>query len=474
MEQRKTILTIIVLCSILYVLCFTVFAASDSVNVIQRVVAECNNDGVCNSDLGETYENCPSDCPAPPPPPPPPPPSPTSAPALISIFDTIPPVIYNLLISKVTLNSADIYWETNELTYCQLFWGKTQEYEIGAASENSYYFKHSSRLTELSPSTTYHFKISCHDTYRNVSETKEQKFTTLTPPDITPPANISNFEAIPKDSQIILKWQNPTDLDFKAVKILRSEKFYPRDPWEGYLIYDDKGTSFVDTGLKNGVRYYYTAFSYDFAGNFSSGATVTAVPFKTKPPLPPKPPSPPAIKPLPEKLHTEKECSEAGFYWYDNACHLRPKIFPLPPMEKIALEDFDFIQDGKKIPVINNKIKIKSGELLTISIDYKKVSIDSKTIMATLKKDDKFLSFLLRANKERTAYLATFLSPEAGAYSLTIVFLNYKNQVIKEISGQLEIFEAKPPSVPSPWYKNIINFFLKIWHPVKNFFRKVF
>lgn len=359
------------------------------------------------------------------------------------LLDTIPPVIYDLFISKITLNSATIEWKTDELALCQLFLGETQEYQEGTVSETTFHLSHKTGLTNLLSETTYHFKIKCRDSRGNESETLDQKFTTLSLIDIFPPANISNFEAIAGDSQITLKWQNPADPDFKAVRIMRSEDFYPQDPEQGKLVYDGKETSFIDTGLINGKRYYYTAFAYDFSGNFSSGAIVSAVP-RVKPPPPP------------EEIFTEEECLEAGYYWYDETCHREPKIVPAPPeVEKITIDDFDFIQAGRKIPVVDGKLEIKKEEQLEILINYDKVPEVLKTITVTLEKGEKFFSFLLRINKEKTAYLATLMPPdEPGVYPITIAVLDYKNQTLKRILGQLIVFESAMPAALVPWYKN--------------------
>ena len=446
---------------ILFTLLFTsnpVLAVSDSVNVGQRIVyfcndnlicepnlnetaqscpgdCGCNNNGVCETLRGETIENCPFDCAIPYPPDGP--------------IDTTPPVIYDLFISKITLDSATVSWRTDELALCELFWGQTQEYTQETISEESLFFKHSTQLLNLLYETTYHFKIVCQDVHHNESETKDQKFTTLSLPDITPPVNVSNFQATPADKQITLSWQNPPDSDFKAVRIMRSTDFYPANPWSGTPVYNDKGTSVIDTGLINGTTYYYTAFAYDNAGNYSSGAIVSAVPSKIKPP----------ILPPPEKITTEEGCEEAGYYWYDDACHAEPKIPPPPPeVEKITLEDFDFIQKDKKIPIIKGKIiKIKTEEPLTISIDYEKVPEVLKTITVTLEKENKFFSFLLRINKEKTAYEAVLVPPqEAGIYPLTITILDYKNQTMKKIRGVLKVEGITGALLPSkiPWYKS--------------------
>ncbi|OGZ35096.1 MAG: hypothetical protein A2174_00420 [Candidatus Portnoybacteria bacterium RBG_13_41_18] len=99
--------------------------------------------------------------------------------------------------------------------------------------------------------------------------------------DGTPPANISGFTATPGDKQITLGWINPTNPDFAAVKILRKTGSYPVDINDGVSIFDSNGTSYIDTGLTNGITYYYKAFSRDAVGNYSSGAQVSAAPINT-------------------------------------------------------------------------------------------------------------------------------------------------------------------------------------------------
>jgi len=427
-----------------------VFGVTDQINISQQITGEavvCDNDGICEPERGETesncpsdcgcnyngiceperlenYENCPSDCPAP---------APAPTPGTVLIIDTTPPTIYNLLISKITLNSVIITWDTTEQTICQLYWGRTKDYEEGIIAEDAFYWSHSTKITTLSPATSYHFKISCRDSAKNESETEDQKFTTLAPPDITPPANISDFEAIAGDKKITLKWKNPPAPDFKEVKIFRSAEFYPSEPWEGIPIYIGQEQSFEDTGLTNGVTYYYTAFSYDKAGNYSSGAIVSATP--QAPPLPPvkppiKPPAKPPVKP--------------------------PVVPPLPEVEKLKLEDFGFWQKEERLPIVEeDKIKLKEKEPLTVSIDYEKVPEVLKTIMVTLKKENKYFSFLLRINREKTKYLATLLPPESGIYPFTIYVLDFKNQTLKAITGQLEIEKIEELPEEIPWYKDL-------------------
>jgi len=449
------IFAVILILSIFFSFKVLTFAVSDSTNVNLWVSSNCgdgvcdpdagenesncpadcgcNNNGVCESERGENNSNCPLDCPSVPTPTPPP-----SAGGVVLIPDTTPPLIYNLFISKITLNSVTISWDTDEQAICRLFLGDTDEYKKEIYAETVFLRKHTSEIVRLFPNTTYHFKISCQDTSKNESETTDQRFTTLSKPDITPPANVSNLKATPDDKKITLSWRNPLDADFKGVKILRSDKFYPTDPWDGEVVYNNSGVLFIDTGLENGVRYYYSVFAYDKGGNYSSGAIISEVPRKILPPE-----IQPPIFPLPPP-------------------EIIPPVRPAPPeIEKLNINDFDFTQNDRNIPLIEGKvIEAKGGEPLVISIKYEKIPEVLKTILVTLEKDDRFFSFLLRTNKDKTVYEATVLMPEEeGLYSLTITILDYKNQTLKQIKGEIRIKGAEttgPLPFKYPCFRAII------------------
>jgi hypothetical protein len=228
-------------------------------------------------------------------------------------------------------------------------------------------------------------------------------------PDIIPPANINLFEAEAGDTQVSLKWQSPKEEDFAGLRIVRSGSFYPSNPWEGDEVYSGSGENFLDHNLENGKRYYYSAFSYDKSGNFSSGAIVSAVPFKEGVPII----TPPEIRP--------------GQM--------------LPEIEKLNLKEFEFFQGDRKIEISElGEARILQGEPLKISIKYDKIPEVLKTIMVTLEEQGgKMFSFLLRVNKEKTVYEAAIYPPQAGNYPLILTILDYKNQSVKKIKGELDI-----------------------------------
>jgi CO dehydrogenase/acetyl-CoA synthase epsilon subunit len=84
------------------------------------------------------------------------------------------------------------------------------------------------------------------------------------------PGSVSNFQAVGSDGQIALSWTNPTDPDFAGVKIIRKAASYPTSVTDGTELYSGTGNSYNNTGLANGVSYYYAAFAFDSTHNFST------------------------------------------------------------------------------------------------------------------------------------------------------------------------------------------------------------
>lgn len=130
----------------------------------------------------------------------------------------------------------------------------------------------------LANGTTYYYTAFAYDEVSNYSEVNPSAQGSATPEDILAPGDITDFIATAGDGEVSLSWTNPTDSDFRGVKILRKTDSYPINPTDGIEIYNGTDTTTTDRGLTNGSTYYYTAFSYDEVPNYSSGSRASATP----------------------------------------------------------------------------------------------------------------------------------------------------------------------------------------------------
>jgi hypothetical protein len=69
---------------------------------------------------------------------------------------------------------------------------------------------------------------------------------------------------VEKPKKVEIAWQNPLDVDFDTVRITRSTTAYPRDPFEGRVVYEGGGNFVIDKNVQEGVKYYLRNFCTRF------------------------------------------------------------------------------------------------------------------------------------------------------------------------------------------------------------------
>ncbi len=216
------------------------------------------------------------------------------------IPDSAPPAIYDVQIFEITAQSARVSWKTNENSSAYLYYGKTPSYEIGILQDHpeSIGLSHKIKIDGLESGIKYYFQLRSLDSAGNQGIKDGYSFITLS--SFISPPNISFFIAQSQEGKIILSWKNQQSGNFSGVQINKNINSPALDPQSGEIIYSGTGENFADTSIKNGVRYFYTAFSYDSAGSFSSGVVASAVGIKTTiTPIPRPAPTPiPTIPPI--------------------------------------------------------------------------------------------------------------------------------------------------------------------------------
>lgn len=249
--------------------------------------------------------------------------------------------------------------------------------------------------------------------------------------------NVLNFQAQKNGTGVRLSWTLPVFDRMQAVIIIRSDSGIPTGLGDGAVIYNGLGTSVQDPDIVLGADYYYLALVRSIDGNYSSGSLVNYS-------------APEIVEPEPVVDPASPDPGGGGGRRRGIIAVEPVSVFEQLPVatsssEVVVSELFKVLQPGEKNKLFNDGsfLKVRGNKQITISVDYEKMPEVLKTIGITLynvKDPDLQLSFLLRVNKEQTAYEATIGPlPEDGVYSISVYLINYDDQTIRKYSGQLAV-----------------------------------
>ncbi len=351
-----------------------------------------------------------------------------------TLVENVAPVITNVHVVDITDISARVVWTTDVVADSRVDFGLTNQYgsfQTVAGLVTS----HSVTLTALSPNTAYHFSVTSKNQVQLSASSPDATFTTAQ--DATPPANVSDFQAIGGDGVVHLTWSNPPDPDFAGVRIVRKTDSFPTGPNDGTLVYNGAGVSSDDTQVNNGTTYYYGAFAFDANSNFASGALAAAKPEGVAPageentaplcangidddadgtidcadpdcsavpacsvlppPTPPPPPPPPVPQPIPIPV---------------------PQPSPGPGGKIILFEPHYFGANGfvELVPDSLNRIHALAGDSVQVRVSLNGINaeIENAYLLGPS-------TYQLSLNNDGTAYVATFVVPAPGSYNLAVV-----------------------------------------------------
>jgi hypothetical protein len=178
------------------------------------------------------------------------------------ILDTTSPVISNVQVTGITDKSAIVSWSTSEDADSGIDYGISTAY--GSSSlDNAYITYHSLLLKNLSPSTTYHFRIYSRDRAGNPPAfTGDYIFITSGTPDTTPPT-ISNVQVLSvTDRLAVIAWITNEPAD-SAIDYGTSVSYGQRVSYQHFVLMH----SLAITGLSPSTIYHFRVSSKDPSGN---------------------------------------------------------------------------------------------------------------------------------------------------------------------------------------------------------------
>ena len=215
--------------------------------------------------------------------------------------DITPPVISSIVTSGIGSTSAAILWTTNEPANSFLDYGLTTTY--GATlSDATLATSHSMVLTNLTPGTTYHYRVRSTDAAGNAALSSDRTFQTLafTPQDVQGPAAVTDL-AIPKrtSKELTLTWSAPLDNDPTGRAASYDIRYLINDStivanWATATTAPQTLTpkpagqkeSLTVSGLLPGTSYTFAIRSKDLSGNLSSISNAATIRLKAQAPKP--------------------------------------------------------------------------------------------------------------------------------------------------------------------------------------------
>ncbi|MEI6057375.1 MAG: immunoglobulin-like domain-containing protein [bacterium] len=181
----------------------------------------------------------------------------------------------------VTLSSVTMQWTSNLAAVSTFSWGVDPDATAGSLSEITPSTHHNITLDSLRPGITYYVVVHMNSV-QGATNYFLYSFVTLPRIGHSIPPNVISFSSHESAAgEAMLDWVNASttvDPRVVGVRITRGTRYFPRDPDEGYLVYEGASSQYEDLSVAKGITYYYTIFTKNNVGDYSSGVTNLYVP----------------------------------------------------------------------------------------------------------------------------------------------------------------------------------------------------
>lgn len=306
------------------------------------------------------------------------------------------------------INNAVFIWNTSLPSRFALRWGRSDAYSDGFIINDVFRTAHQTTISGLEPGTVYLYELIGYMVNGREVVLSRGEFKTQAKENNIP-VNVFGLNYQINGQDVNLFWSRPAQIADATVRIVRSHLNYPIDPYDGAIVYEGRGNSFYDIGaLALYATQYYTVFVISSDGTVSSGAVLKVV----------------------DPLSPDAGVVETN-------------------VPEIDLPNYNFnraniiISQGSETYNFDSaKITLSSAETFLISIPYHALPKHLKSIVATILDPTdhrRGYSFLLRINKDRTAYEAS-VAPFAasGVSRLEIEIFDFEAQVVGRYRKQID------------------------------------
>jgi len=191
-------------------------------------------------------------------------------------IDATPPEVSEVRFYDITLDSAKVFFRTDEVCLVELSYGKTKAFESGPLMDHpdTYEYEHNFSLEDLDPGTKYYIKIIVRNQKGIQNVITSYGFYT-TPEFSTIIPDVGSLSATQSGKTVVLEWKNPSAENLQGVQISRQTGLPALSPDQGEKIFFGTGSRFEDADVRDDTKYFYTVFVFDTAGNFSSGVSIS-------------------------------------------------------------------------------------------------------------------------------------------------------------------------------------------------------
>lgn len=340
-------------------------------------------------------------------------------------------------------HTALLSWQTSKPARFALRWGRTNAYELGYVISDIYRTSQDTFITELEPGTTYTYELIGYDAQGFQLEMRSGSFTTKALAAGVPP-NVQNFRAtLLSGGAVGLSYLMPEGYNNQSVRIVRSYYGYPRDQFDGAVIFEGAQEQFIDTkAFGQSEIEYYAVFVVGNDGTYSSGAVAKVD----------RTPRPVATTVTPEGVEVPA------------------------PVEELPLPNFTFnrgsiliIQGEETTTFASSTVRLWLDKNLIIRIPYTAVPDTLKSIVVTVTDPadrKRTYSFLLRINKDRTAYEAVLAPLNVAGESLVVVeIFDFERSVVGRYQKAVQFIQSE--TVPTVIFPDKL---VTAFQPTKNIF----